>query len=386
MPELSEPEMQETAPPPDDGAPPLDEADAAFYSARAAQLDARNGSRPLDPERALRKLSSIDLRQMQPHLTDGYLVKGFITPHTLTGIIGASGSGKTFFATDLAVHIASGRRWRGRRVRGGLVLYVALEGPASAENRFVAARENLHLSDDTPLRLTAGPLNLRNALDVRLLIDLIGESEAHYRTKVVAVFVDTLARALAGGDENGSEDMGALIAGADAVRLATGTAVILVHHLGKDEARGARGHSSLKAALDTEVEVSDRGDAHVATTTKQRDLMRGEQFAFRLRPVELGRDEDGDPVTTCVLEPLDEAPSQRKGPSGANQRKLLSALQEWKRQHPETDIISSVDLKEIGKARDVTKTRLLESVNGLQKLGWLLPCVGGFRFDPEDEL
>jgi hypothetical protein len=335
----------------------------------------------------VRTLSGVDFSQMQPHLADGYLIKWLLAPQTLVGIIGASSSGKTFFATDLALHIAAGRGWRDSRVRGGPVVYVALEGPFSAENRFVAARKHAGFVAGIPLRLTPGPINLRDPPDVARLIDFIRETQSLYGQACVAVFVDTLSRAMSGGDENGSEDMGALIRGADAVRLATGASVILVHHLGKDESRGARGHTSLKCALDTEIEVAERGDVHVATVTKQRDLVAGQQFAFSLRSVELGEDADGDPVTTCVVQPLDEAPSQRKGPSGANQRALLAALQEWKRQHPDSDIVSSIDLREIAKSAGITKkTRLQESIDGLEKLGWLSPCVGGFRFNSDDAL
>lgn len=256
------------------------------------------------------RLKGIDFGDMAAHLADGQLVKGLISRNSLVGVIGQTGSGKTFFSGDLAVHIAPGRPWRGKKVNPGLVVYAALEGPVSAENRFVAARDHAEIPKDIPLRLTAGPINLRDPADAEALIQFIHTAEADHKQKCVAVFVDTLARAMHGGDENRSEDMGALIAGADAVRLATGAAVILVHHLGKDESRGARGHSSLKAALDTEIEVSAKDGVHVATVTKQRDLPSGAQYAFRLQIIELGRDEDGDPVTSCVVEYLDEAPSR----------------------------------------------------------------------------
>ena len=133
--------------------------------------------------------------------------------------------------------------------------------------------------------------------DVIALIEFIREAERRHGAKCVGVFVDTLNCAIAGGNENDSEAMGALIVGADSVRLQTGAAVFLVHHMGKDDTRGARGHSSLKAALDTEIEIAVRGDVHVATVTKQRDLPTGERFAFRLESVELGRNANGKAVT-----------------------------------------------------------------------------------------
>ena len=247
----------------------------------------------------------IEFREMKAHLTDGYIVKGLLVPNTLVLIVGGSGSGKTFFSTDLAAHIAARRPWRGRKVCGGLVVYVALEGAASAENRFVAIREQLQLPAATSLCLTPGHLNLRDSPDVAALIEFVRTSESVYSEECVAIFIDTLSRAMAGGDENAPDDMGALIEGADAVRLATGAVIVLIHHMGKDAERGARGHSSLRAALDTEIEVSVTAEGErAAKVTKQRDLPGSDEFNYRLRQVILGRDEDGDAVTTCVVEPV----------------------------------------------------------------------------------
>jgi hypothetical protein len=326
-------------------------------------------------------LRGIDFVDMRPHLRDGYVVKGLLLPNTLAGIIGVTGSGKTFFATDLAMHIAANRPWRGHRIQGGLVIYAALEGPISAENRFCACRQLGGFTDGIPLRLTPGPINLRNFTDVETLNTFIREAESLHGAKCVAVFVDTLSRAMAGGDENGPEDMGALIAGADAVRLATGAAVILVHHLGKDETRGARGHSSFKAALDTEIEVSKSDELHVATVTKQRDMATGGKFAFRLEPVTLGMDVDGDGVTTCVVRPADAPAPKRKGPAGKNQGKLLAGLAEWFRTREGQEYISGIDMSAVGKAQGMNRNRLREAIEGLERLGWLQPSIGGYRFD-----
>src|SRR5206468_2259133 len=101
--------------------------------------------------------------------------------------------------------------------------------------------------------------------------------------------------------------------------------LFLVHHLGKEEGRGARGHSSFKASVDTEIEVSVKGELRVATVTKQRDLPGGARYGFRLVPVELGRDADGDPVTSCVIKHVEDLPAERRKPTGKNQTALLNA-------------------------------------------------------------
>jgi hypothetical protein len=87
---------------------------------------------------------------------------------------------------------------------------------------------------------------------------------------------------------------------------------MLIHQSGIDVARGARGHSSLRAAVDTEIELTrDEIGVITAEVTKQRDGPTGYKFAYSLRQIELGHDQDGDPVTTCVVEPNNAAETDR---------------------------------------------------------------------------
>jgi hypothetical protein len=78
-----------------------------------------------------------------------------------------------------------------------------------------------------------------------------------------------------------------------------------VHHSGKNLDAKARGHSSLRAAVETEIELSydEATGLRTALSTKQRDLEGGRKFHFKLNVIELGHDADGDAVTTCVIEP-----------------------------------------------------------------------------------
>ena len=111
------------------------------------------------------------------------------------------------------------------------------------------------------------------------------------------IVVDTVARALAGGNENSPDDMGALVRNADMLRIVSGAHVMVIHHIGKDPSRGARGHTSLKAAVDTELEIAD----HAVRVTKQRDMEFAPAIKFSLKVIELGVDEDGKRITSCVV-------------------------------------------------------------------------------------
>jgi AAA domain len=321
-----------------------------------------------------------DFANMQPHLNDGYVVKDLLGTHSLGAIIGPTSSGKTFFAADLAMHIAAGKSWHGRRVRRGLTVYAALEGPVSAENRFVAARNAGKFPAAIPLRMTPGPINLRELGDQLMLIEFVRDAERTHG-KCVAIFIDTLSRALAGGDENASSDMGALVKGADSVRQMSGATVILVHHLGKDENRGARGHSSLKAALDTEITLEAQDDGlRVATVTKQRDYPSGERFAFRLCSVDLGRDADGDAVMTCVVEHVDDAPPVvRPELRSKNQRQLVAALRTRSNADPDR-IWTLPELRTVGAEIGLNKWTARRAVDAVIAAGYTQPSVGGHKF------
>jgi hypothetical protein len=94
-----------------------------------------------------------------------------------------------------------------------------------------------------------------------------------------------------------------LVGHADRIRSATGAHVCFVHHSGKDKAKGARGHSSLRAAVDTEIEISREPDAKYSTikTVKQREMEMAEDMYFGLKKVELGKNKYDEEVTSCVV-------------------------------------------------------------------------------------
>lgn len=267
---------------------------------------------------------------IEPSMTDAYLVKGVISRGAMSVVYGPSNSGKTFFALDLAFHIAIGARWRGLRVEQAAVLYLAAEGGRGVSNRVAALKRETGVCD-VPLALKRAGMDLLHAqADLQHLADLAALVCQQRPGLPLLIVIDTLSRIMAGGDENNAADMTALIRNIDAIREATGAHVMLVHHTGKDAARGARGHSSLRAATDTEIEVQNEDGNRAAIVTKQRDYQGGETFAFNLKSVTLGTDQDGDEVTSCVVEEADsgEFSAARKAAKGRgkNQQIIMDAF------------------------------------------------------------
>src|SRR6185503_11045542 len=83
------------------------------------------------------------------------------------------------------------------------------------------------------------------------------------------VVIDTVSRALAGGNENSSEDMGALVQNVLRIQEGTGAHVLLTHHVPHDQNR-MQGHGALLADLRT------------ATVEKTNDGAEGQRVAFAI--------------------------------------------------------------------------------------------------------
>jgi hypothetical protein len=264
---------------------------------------------------------------IEPSLSDAYLVKDMLAAGAMSVIYGPSNSGKTFKAMDIAFHLAAGLPWRGRRVTQAAVLYLAAEGGRGVANRIAALKRHTGARGIPFALRRAGFDLLRSEADLQHIYTLAREVQERAPGAPLLIVIDTLSRVMAGGDENAPADMTALIKNMDTIREATGAHIMLVHHTGKDAAKGARGHSSLRAATDTEIEVQVEGDSRAALITKQRDYQGGEVFAFALQSVTLGIDQDGDDVTSCVVveAEAEEFVAAKKKP-GKNQKALLETF------------------------------------------------------------
>ena len=227
-----------------------------------------------------------------------WLIKDLLPAQGMTVIYGASGSGKTFFALDMAMAIARGVDWRNRKVKRGRVVYVAAEGSAGFRRR-LRAYALFHECDlhGLDLHVIAASPSLLDRAQASDLAKYVHQTVG----KVYLTFFDTMAKVTAGGNENSGEDMGKALRNLEAYQGAVGGAVVLIHHSGKDETRGARGWSGIKAAVDAELEVTRSDRDHVATLTKLKDGEDGAEFSFRLMSVPLGFDEDNEPITSCVV-------------------------------------------------------------------------------------
>ena len=317
-----------------------------------------------------------------PNLDDHALVQGLLPEKALTAMIGASNTGKSALAVDLSVAVATGRSFRGLRVRQCAVLYVAGEGAHGLSNRIAALLQTGKLSSDAPFGVVTESVDLCSSPnDASRVIAACAALEIKTSLPVGLVVIDTVARAMNGGDENSVVDMGRFLANADSIKNNTGATVLLIHHAGKDASKGARGHSSFRAALDTEITVEGAANPRTVSVTKQRDLAPLEPFAFNLIPVALGTNTYGEAVSAVVVEHSEMQTAHRLKASGKNQSRALSAITEWARATDDL-IITNVALTDLLKRQSITnRQRRAEVANFLVNGGILTKSIGGYTVD-----
>jgi len=295
-----------------------DVGDFALQEGADALAELLAGAKP--PEQRFKLLGSSDLKALPPMV---WRIREVLPAEGLAAVYGPSRSGKSFLLLDAACAIAEGRDWFGHRVKAAPVVYVALEGQAGFRVRVRAWEQANGRALPERLRLVLEPFKLVEASDVRDLAAAILELGPGSVT-----ILDTLNRAAPGLDENASADMGCMIQAAAALQRLIGGLVVLVHHTGKDPSKGLRGHSSLIGALDGSLEVARDGERRTWISDKVKEGPDGKVHAFRLETVNLGFDEDGEPISSCVVQADTSAEEIKrvKLPQGGNQRIVYQAL------------------------------------------------------------
>lgn len=265
------------------------------------------------------------------------LIEGIFHRKAMSVLIGAPGGGKTFLVLDWSYHIAAGKPWADRPVKQGAVVYLAAEAGGGIMARLKALETHYGPLNDIPLYVIPCPADFAHgeedaAAITRLILDL----EKTTGKKVEFFVVDTLNRAIAGGDESSSKDVGALIRNVDRIRDLTGVHALIIHHPGKDETKGGRGHSSVLGAVDTEMIISNK----TLSFTKQRDMPMGPPIGFALKPIQIGVDARGAAVSSCYVEPRKGSADER-APLSSELSEIMEYIEAGLAERDEGDISKS---------------------------------------------
>ena len=234
-----------------------------------------------------------------------YLVPKLILEGSLVAIYGQKGQGKTHYTLALALELARGGEWNGYKLKARPVYYLVGEGSSAVVER-LEAWEQFH-GEELPDNFETGHLQpapqLTDEEQIEAFIKLLKRREWKEGALII---LDTFQTATIGLDEISGKDMGIAIESLKAIAREAGATIAIVHHAGKQLDRGQRGHSSLGASVETEIEIRQDNKAVVAKVAKMRTAPDGHEHTYRLDLVQLSplvatvEEADGDEF---LLEP-----------------------------------------------------------------------------------
>lgn len=232
-------------------------------------------------------------------LNSSWVIKDIIPESSgLTMIFGAPGTYKSFISIDMALSMANGIDWHGKRVKQRSVLYIAAEGQMGVLKRFEAWRIHKGLETLSCVSILPIATKLDDKQDLAELFDTI----SNLSPMPEFIFFDTLARSM-DGDENYKVDMNTVVSAADRIRHDFGIQIVVIHHSGKDSTKGARGSNSLEGATDTSFLIEKGTDDFTAVMTceRQKDDMASAPLGFIMKSIDLGvKNIDGDDINSLI--------------------------------------------------------------------------------------
>jgi len=241
------------------------------------------------------KLPLVDLYESQTYKAERvfdlprprYIVPKLLLENSIATIYGQKGNGKTHYSLALALEIARGGEWNGHTLKPRPVFYLVGEGSSSVVERLEAWK--LSNKEDLPENFETG--HIQPAPQLLEAEQLLAFVELLQRRKWSSgvVFLDTFQTATVGLDEISGRDMGEAIEALKVIARETNSTVIIVHHAGKVLERGQRGHSSLGASVETEIEISqDSNSGSIkAKVVKMRTAPDGWETSYKLELISL---------------------------------------------------------------------------------------------------
>ena len=240
-------------------------------------------------------LSIEELKNLPP---PEWLIENIFTVGGFVLLYGPAGDGKTFITIDLMLSIAQGIDWAGHATKSGIVAYIAAEGVGGLISRFKAWETYKSHSIDNIYTLP-NPVQLTDQSDLDALDTALNELPQ----KPVLLAIDTMARCMAGKDENSAMDIGAMVKRLDDIRHKINCSILLNHHTGKDK-RDERGSSALRGAADTVIRICKNGTKISLECEKQKDYSQFDDITFKLETIKLDDDPPND--SSCVLVPCND--------------------------------------------------------------------------------
>jgi hypothetical protein len=219
-----------------------------------------------------------------------FLIEDWLLENTIAMLVGDTGSFKSTLAIGIAVCIQNSLPWHSLRTRACNVAIFNHEDGSGFKTRYLANVDHYEINEPALFWDSEVP-NLLNTAEVDARISAMQDAG------IGLVVIDTLAHAIPGADENSAKDMGVAISNLIRIKQQLNATVLVVHHTGKDASKGARGSSSLKAAVDTEISVTASRGGVKLNQRKQRHCRIGAPLHLIAKEVTING------TSACILVP-----------------------------------------------------------------------------------
>jgi hypothetical protein len=246
-------------------------------------------------------------------------------------VFGESRSFKTFVLIHMAVCGTLGRDFGGRRCKNpGVFVYVAAEDAKGVEKRLVGYCMAHGISrSDVPIAIVSAAPNLGtvkgDAMTLASAVDAELQRKGYGNPS--GIVIDTLNQTLGDAEENGP-GMPAFLINAGVIANGFACSVFAANHVGHAEKGRERGGSQIQGNSETRLQIERIGEpggkAADAKTfealihaRKVKNAEDGFSLKATLRQFVLGKDADGDDVTTLVVDRVEAVGSDEKLKVGA---------------------------------------------------------------------
>jgi hypothetical protein len=261
------------------------------------------------------------LKDVKLTLDDEWLFKGLIPKIGVVSVFGESKSFKTFILIHMAVCATLGRAFAWHKCKNpGVFVYIAAEDAKGVEKRLVGYCMAHGISrEDVPIAIVGVAPNLGtvkgDAMPLASAIDT--ELQGMGYGDPSGIIIDTLNQTLGDAEENGT-GMQAFLINAGLIADGFSCPVFAANHVGHAEKGRERGGSQIQgnAATRLQIERVDEtptvvdGVKTFETLIHARKVKNAEDgFSLKatLRQFVLGKDQDGDDVTTLVVDRVEAA-------------------------------------------------------------------------------
>lgn len=254
-----------------------------------------------------------------------WLIKHWLQSSALIMVHGPSGGGKTFVVLDWCCSIAAGKPdWFEHKTKPGTVIYLAGEGHHGMKGRVAVWKQEKGQGNPLSMWISRDGCDLNTPTGYQRVVENIRATQK----QPSLIVVDTLHRFL-DGDENSAQDAKTMLDACGSLISEFACSVILVHHTGvSDEAQHrARGSSAWRGALDIEISVvppKTEGGSISLVQRKSKDAELAEPMFLDLvsKPINGWLDEDGEQVTSAIIEPGAEPVKTTDKPTAKHQKTL----------------------------------------------------------------